>query len=471
MSHGRAVQPAPALEELEARAVLAAPTVAEQVFLERLNDARANPSAYGASLGLDLSRAAPAPPLAFDPRLIDAARGHSKDMSDRGYFSHTGSDGSTPGQRARAAGFAWTGWAESIAAGYDTPEQSLAALIIDAGVPDLGHRRHLLALDGGPRTHRLVGVGIVENGRGPYGDYVTVDSASEASGSPYLTGVVYSDRNRNGRYDAGEGIGGVTVTVAGVGSVTTWATGGYTIRITPGTYRVTTSGGPWGGATSQTVSVGSANVRLNVIPGAVTTTDYVTRLYQRVLGRTPSAAEANSWAVFGQQHGPAAVALGIERSREARTALVRDWYETFLGRSARAGEEGYWVEQLVAGASEEQVLTSLLSSVEYRSRAARANGGGDAGFVRGLYRQLLGRDGSASEVAAWVSRLPALGAVGVVASFVRSVEYRSWQVKAGYTRLLRRSANANEAQSWAASPLDLTGLRIALETSAEFINR
>jgi uncharacterized protein YkwD len=79
------------LEPLEPRDVPSAgyvPTAAEQLFLERLNDARANPAAYGQTIGVNLAGYAPAPPLAFDTRLIRAARDHSADMIARNYFSH-----------------------------------------------------------------------------------------------------------------------------------------------------------------------------------------------------------------------------------------------------------------------------------------------------------------------------------------------------------------------------------------------
>src|SRR6516164_4308155 len=89
-----------ALEQLEARELLSAdPLAVEQLFLEQLNDARANPAAYGTSIGLDLSGVAPSQPLAWDPRLIQAALGHSQDMNDRNYFSHVTPDGIDPGAR------------------------------------------------------------------------------------------------------------------------------------------------------------------------------------------------------------------------------------------------------------------------------------------------------------------------------------------------------------------------------------
>src|SRR5438105_11781400 len=114
------------LEELEPRRLLsgAAPTAVEQLFLEQLNDIRANPAAYGASIGLDLSTVAPSQPLAFDPLLIQAARDHSQDMSARGYFSHVTPEGLDPGARISQAGFFWNSWGESIAGGSVFPNPS-----------------------------------------------------------------------------------------------------------------------------------------------------------------------------------------------------------------------------------------------------------------------------------------------------------------------------------------------------------
>src|SRR5262245_2537750 len=95
----RAAQPpcrrrrrSPSLERLEPRSPQSAggfsPTPIEQFYLEELDDARFDPGAYGASLGLDLSGIVRAQPLAIDPRLVRAARLHSQDMIARNYFDH-----------------------------------------------------------------------------------------------------------------------------------------------------------------------------------------------------------------------------------------------------------------------------------------------------------------------------------------------------------------------------------------------
>src|SRR5262249_59726708 len=115
--------------------------------LERLSHARANPGAYGQAIGLDLSAVAPSQPWAFSAELIEAARAHSQDMNDRRYFGHNSPSGADPGQRMRDAGFPWIAYGESIAAGIADPGEALRMLIVDAGIADLGHRRHLLSID------------------------------------------------------------------------------------------------------------------------------------------------------------------------------------------------------------------------------------------------------------------------------------------------------------------------------------
>jgi uncharacterized protein YkwD len=86
-------------------------------------------------------------PLAFSPALAQAARAHSADMAVHNYFSHTGSDGSSPAARAARAGYPYlAGW-EVIAAGYSTPADAIhtwmnsgshRAILLDCSLTDVG---------------------------------------------------------------------------------------------------------------------------------------------------------------------------------------------------------------------------------------------------------------------------------------------------------------------------------------------
>jgi len=73
------------------------------------------------------------------PALAAAARAHAQDMVSAGFFSHTGSNGSTVGTRLRAAGCDWSGAAENIAQGQTSPEEAMTTWINSAG-----HRANLL---------------------------------------------------------------------------------------------------------------------------------------------------------------------------------------------------------------------------------------------------------------------------------------------------------------------------------------
>src|SRR5207248_11175385 len=58
-----------------------------------------------------------------------------------------------------------------------------------------------------------LGIGIVQWSTGPLTNYYTIDTASAPAAGPFLTGVVFSDTDGNGKYGIGEGLGGVTITV------------------------------------------------------------------------------------------------------------------------------------------------------------------------------------------------------------------------------------------------------------------
>jgi hypothetical protein len=86
------------------------------------------------------------------------------------------------------------------------------------------------------------------------------------SPTPYLLGVVYSDRNSNGICDPGEGVSGVTVTPStGSWFAVTSSSGGYAIPFS-GAARgtVTFSGGSLPAAATRSFSIGSANVKVDM---------------------------------------------------------------------------------------------------------------------------------------------------------------------------------------------------------------
>ena len=202
---------------------------------------------------------------------------------------------------------------------------------------------------------------------------------------------------------------------------------------------------------------------------------FVQALYLDALGRTGIKAELDGWvALFNsglsQADVQAAIAAGIESSPEARDHLVRGWYVTFLGRAAPGGEEQGWVNQLLAGAPEEQVLSAILATPEFYSRAQTLSSSGtaDQNFVQALYRLLLGRTGSDAETAGWIDVLPQLGRQGVAVRFLVSAEYRADLVQSYYELLLHRPADPQGLDGWVFSGLGEVGVRVGIEASPEF---
>jgi len=77
--------------------------------------------------------------LVYNKRLEAAARAHALDMAKRGFFSHTGSDGSDVGKRMKRAGYKYCFGAENVAFG----QKSLSA-VMAAWMKSSGHRKNIL---------------------------------------------------------------------------------------------------------------------------------------------------------------------------------------------------------------------------------------------------------------------------------------------------------------------------------------
>jgi uncharacterized protein YkwD len=283
-------QPFP-VECLEPRRLLSAvePTALEQYAVELINRGRADPAAEAARYGIALNEGlngqvistAAKQPLAINPYLTDGARKHSQWLVSTNTFSHTGSGGSHPNDRMAAAGYTFAGrwwWGENIVwQSYNTASPTAAlvdqmhqGLFVDTYVADRGHRINMMS-----PNFREIGAGFTSGAfQGwPAAGVLTTDFGTTA-GDPFLTGVAYDDTVVNDHfYTPGEGLAGVTITATRAVdnkafSTTTFASGGYSLALPAGTYRVTASGG----SLSQPlafgdVTIASLNVKADFIPG------------------------------------------------------------------------------------------------------------------------------------------------------------------------------------------------------------
>jgi len=133
-------------------------------LLQRVNAVRA----AGAQCGARGAFAATGP-LQWHGVLVTAATRHSQDMASHNFFSHTGSDNSSPAQRIGDAGYGWRLAAENIAAGYRTVQE-----VMDGWMTSDGHCANIMH-----PALRDVGVACVPAGASnTYSNYWTMDLAA-----------------------------------------------------------------------------------------------------------------------------------------------------------------------------------------------------------------------------------------------------------------------------------------------------
>jgi uncharacterized protein YkwD len=62
-------------------------------------------------------------PVVWNDTLGKASLGHSRDMAEKGFLYHTGTDRKDPGERIARLGYIWSAYGENIAEGYHSPEE------------------------------------------------------------------------------------------------------------------------------------------------------------------------------------------------------------------------------------------------------------------------------------------------------------------------------------------------------------
>jgi hypothetical protein len=161
---------------------------------DELNFARTTPSAYaedrllddyhgGTDNGayLDMKGRTQVPAVSLQDQLIRAAMDYAVFLADNNVFGHE--ENGTPEERCEAAGYYYfTG--ENLAAGNSpgldaavNPEEAaiefVRILIIDAGIPDVGHRENIMA-----EVHRSVGIGYAQNFHSDFVNYTVQEFGS-----------------------------------------------------------------------------------------------------------------------------------------------------------------------------------------------------------------------------------------------------------------------------------------------------
>jgi autotransporter-associated beta strand protein len=245
---------------------------AETLLLYLVNRTRRFPQDWASrlSIGLGSDQVGPFAPLVANEALLQAARLHSQEMLSRQTLSHSGADGSAPGDRAVRAGYPTTSVGENVGYDWNYPSytaNAIATRMNDGWFTSSGHRANMLTAGwtefGGSFAVR----------QPPTGTQYATELFGKHDAGPFLSGVAFGDGNTDNQFDAGEGVGGVTITATGpTGTFTTTslAAGAWAVKVPAGKYIVTASGGAWSGTSTVALTVGAANVAVDFIRGQAT---------------------------------------------------------------------------------------------------------------------------------------------------------------------------------------------------------
>jgi uncharacterized protein YkwD len=133
-----------------------------QAMLDAVNQARAT----GRNCGTAYYPAVAS--LAWNAPLAQAAAGHSIDMANNNYFSHTSLDGRSAKDRIDATGYLGSYWGENIAGGPADVDAVMSGWLASPG-----HCTNIMT-----SAYKDFGAACASNGSSAYGKYWTQDFAA-----------------------------------------------------------------------------------------------------------------------------------------------------------------------------------------------------------------------------------------------------------------------------------------------------
>jgi virginiamycin B lyase len=158
---------------------------------------------------------------------------------------------------------------------------------------------------------------------------------------------------------------------------------------------------------------------------------------------TGKIAVLNVFAIVPSNLGAAAGAF--THSYEAYSYFVTRAYQRYLGRTPSPDELPGWVNAMLSGLSDEQVEADFIGAPEY----INDHGGQGAGWIMSMYRDLLGRTPSPQEVNGWLQAMQnGLTPAQVAYGFAASAEREAIRVRQDYLQYLGRVPAQSEVDGW-----------------------
>lgn len=231
-----------------------------------------------------------------------------------------------------------------------------------------------------------------------------------------------------------------------------------------------------GGATSATATPATTNasaVQMSSVDG------YLDAVYWDLFGRDVDPVGRGTWTAALASGTPRrAVADAITGSEEFRSGLIIDAYQTYLQRYPDAAGLQFWLSQMSAGMTIQQLRAGFIASDEYVARLDSQYGWPSVmakeDWIDAVYEDVLGRGASHADLEFWLNHLdsvtvycfddcsdervaalhaakgPAMSRSEIALAFLMSTERLATDLDGDYQWLLERNLDPSGQATWIA---------------------
>jgi hypothetical protein len=138
-------------------------------------------------------------------------------------------------------------------------------------------------------------------------------------------------------------------------------------------------------------------------------------------------------------------AAALTHSAEYYADFIKGAYATYLGRVPDAQGLAWWIGQMQAGVTDEQLDADLVSSSEY----VQLHGGTNGAWVDAMYEDLLQRSPDQAGHDFWIAQLQlGLTRYEIALDIAASAEREAMVVRSDYFAYLGRTASAQDVAYW-----------------------
>jgi hypothetical protein len=129
-------------------------------------------------------------------------------------------------------------------------------------------------------------------------------------------------------------------------------------------------------------------------------TQWVTGLYNDLLGRGADAAGLNAWVnALGAGSSRIEVGFDFASGPEREGIVITNDYVNFLNRQPEPGAVNMWRTFIAQGHNRNDVAISILASTEFFN----LRGADASNFIIGIYQDVLNRTPSTTEISGWLN--------------------------------------------------------------------